>query len=130
MIGLYYSVPARYAANGTWLMRRETIASVRKLRSATDGPYVWADTIVPGQPPTLLGRPVLEIPDMPISGSPAETVIAFGDWNRAYRIFDRVGLEVLRDPYSLARNSIVTFHARRRVGGALVDGAAVKGLSQ
>ena len=57
-------------------------------------------------------------------------VIAFGDWNRAYRIFDRVGLEVLRDPYSLARNSIVTFHARKRVGGALVDGAAVKGLSQ
>jgi HK97 family phage major capsid protein len=110
-------------------MRRETIASVRKLRSATDGPYIWADTLAPGQPPTLLGRPVLEVVDMPIVGSPAETVIAFGDWSRGYRVFDRAATEVLRDPYSLARNSIVCFHARRRVGGALVDGAAVKGLS-
>jgi hypothetical protein len=47
----------------------------------------------------------------------------------AKSLFDRVGLDVLRDPYTKARNSIVTFHARRRVGGALVDGAAVKGLS-
>jgi HK97 family phage major capsid protein len=129
VIGLYYAVPGRYAAAGTWLMRRETIATVRKLRSAADGPYIWVDSIAPGTPASLMGRPVVEMPDMPISGSPAETVIAFGDWSRAYRIFDRVGLEVLRDPYSLARNSIVTFHARKRVGGALVDGAAVKGLS-
>jgi HK97 family phage major capsid protein/HK97 family phage prohead protease len=130
VIGLYYAVPGRYAAAGSWLMRRETIASGRKLRSATDGPYIWADSIVPGTPASLMGRPVIEMPDMPISGSPAEIVIAFGDWNRAYRIFDRVGLEILRDPYTLARNSIVTFHARKRVGGALIDGAAVKGLSQ
>ena len=112
-------------------MRRETIAGVRKLRSDPNGPYIWVDSIAPGTPASLMGRPVVEMPDMQaVGGSPAETVIAFGDWNRAYRIFDRVGLEVLRDPYSLARNSIVTFHARRRVGGALVDGAAVKGLSQ
>jgi HK97 family phage major capsid protein len=130
VVGLYYAVPSRYAANGTWLMRRETIATVRKLRSAADGPYIWVDSIAPGTPASLLGRPVAEVPDMTISGSPAETVIAFGDWNRAYRIFDRVGLEILRDPYSLARNSVVTFHARKRVGGALVDGAAVRGLSQ
>jgi HK97 family phage major capsid protein len=72
---------------------------------------------------------VIEFPDLSIAGaSPVEPVIAFGDFNRGYRIADRIGLEILRDPYSLARNSIVTFHARRRVGGALVDGDAVKGL--
>ena len=98
------------------------------IRSGT-GPYIWVDSIAPGTPASLLGRPVVEMPDMSTVGSPADTTIAFGDWIRAYRIFDRVGLEVLRDPYSLARNSIVCFHARQRVGGALVDGAAVKGLS-
>jgi HK97 family phage major capsid protein len=68
------------------------------------------------------------MPDMELAGSPSDMAVAFGDWGRAYRIFDRVGLEVLRDPYTLARNSIVCFHARRRVGGALVDGSAVRGL--
>jgi len=129
LIDLYHSIPARYAANGTWLMRREMIGSVRKLK-ITDGPYIWQESLQPGNPPSLLGRPVLEMPDMAAdSASPADIVIAFGDWNRAYRIFDRVGLEVLRDPYTEARNSLVVFHARRRVGGALVDGAAVKGLT-
>jgi len=33
-----------------------------------------------------------------------------------YRIIDRVGLTTLRDPYSLATNGQVRFHARKRVG--------------
>jgi HK97 family phage major capsid protein len=69
------------------------------------------------------------MPDMTAVGSPSPAIVAFGDWNRAYRIFDRVGLEVLRDPYTRAKFSIVVFHARKRVGGALVDGQAVRGLS-
>jgi HK97 family phage major capsid protein/HK97 family phage prohead protease len=129
LITLYHSLASVYASRGTWLMRRETIGSVRKLTATGTGTYLWSDSLQPGNPPTLLGRPVVEMPDMPILGSPAEVLVAFGDWSRAYRVFDRIGLEVLRDPYSLARNSIVTFHARRRVGGALVDGAAVKGLT-
>jgi HK97 family phage major capsid protein/HK97 family phage prohead protease len=130
IIDLFYSVPDRYAARGTWLMRRESQGAVRKLRSATDGPFIWADSLIPGQPATLLGRPVLEFPDMAIAGgSPAEPVVAFGDWARAYRVTDRTGLEILRDPYAGARRSVVTFHARRRTGGAVVDGVAVKGLN-
>jgi HK97 family phage major capsid protein len=129
IIDLFYSVPSVYAARGTWLMPRTVIGDIRKLRSAVDGPYVWADSLVPGQPPSLLGRPVVEAPDLTAAGSPSPATVAFGDWSRAYRIFDRVGLEVLRDPYTRARNSIVVFHARRRVGGALVDGEAVRGLS-
>jgi HK97 family phage major capsid protein len=78
----------------------------------------------------LLGRPVLEMPGLAAAGaSPDVVVAAFGDWSSAYRIFDRVGLEVLRDPFTKARYSIVCFHARKRVGGALVRGDAVKGLT-
>jgi HK97 family phage major capsid protein/HK97 family phage prohead protease len=129
IIDLFYSVPSVYAARGTWLMPRTVMGEVRKLRSAVDGPYVWADSLVPGQPPSLLGRPVVEAPDLTAAGSPSPATVAFGDWNRAYRVLDRTGLEILRDPYTAARRSIVVFHARRRVGGALVDGEAVRGLS-
>ena len=69
-----------------------------------------------------------EMPDMTLGGSPSEPVVAFGDWNAGYRILERTGLTILRDPYTRAMQSTVQFHARRRVGGWLVLGEAVKGL--
>jgi HK97 family phage major capsid protein len=105
------------------------MATARKLKATGTGNYLWVESLQPGNPPTILGRPVVEAPDLTATGSPSPAVVAFGDWNRAYRVFDRVGLEILRDPYTAAKRSIVVFHARRRVGGALVDGQAVRGLS-
>jgi HK97 family phage major capsid protein len=54
--------------------------------------------------------------------------IAFGDFNAGYRIYDRVSLAVLRDPYTMAKNSLVRFHARRRVGGDVVRPEAIRKL--
>jgi HK97 family phage major capsid protein len=101
------------------------------MKTSGSNEYIWADSIAVDDPPRILGRPVLEIPAMPNPGSssPAQASVAFGDWNQAYRILDRVNLEVLRDPYTRARNSIVAFHARKRVGGSLVKAEAVRGLS-
>ena len=35
---------------------------------------------------------------------------------RGHRIVDRVGISILRDPYTLATKGQVRFHARKRVG--------------
>jgi HK97 family phage major capsid protein len=131
LIDLYHSVPSVYASSGTWLMNRSTMGAVRKLKVAGSvNPYLWTDSIAPGNPSTILGRPVVEMPGLADPGaSPTVTVVAFGDWNAGFRIFDRTGLEVLRDPFTLARNSLVAFHARRRVGSALIRGDAVAGLN-
>jgi HK97 family phage major capsid protein len=129
LIDLYHSVPAVYANRGTWLMPRSVIGQVRKLKATGTGNYLWAESLQPGNPPSLLGRPVVESPELTAVGSPSPAQVAFGDWNRAYRIFDRVGLQIMRDETSGAKRSVVMFHARRRVGGALVDGQAVRGLS-
>jgi HK97 family phage major capsid protein len=129
LIDLYHGIPSVYSSRGTWLMPRSAMASVRKLKATGTGNYLWVESLQPGNPPSILGRPVVEMPDLTAVGSPSPATVAFGDWSRAYRIFDRVGLEVLRDPYTRARNSIVVFHARKRVGGALVDANAVRGLS-
>jgi HK97 family phage major capsid protein len=130
LIDLYHSVPAVYSANGTWAMDRATFGAVRKLKATGTGNYLWADSLQPGNPPSLLGRPVVEVPGLVTQGgSPSEVVVIFGDFNAAYRVFDRIGLQVMRDPFSAARRSIVTFHARKRVGGALVRGDALRGLS-
>jgi HK97 family phage major capsid protein len=129
LIDLYHSIPSVYADRGTWLMPRSVMATARKLKATGTGNYLWVESLQPGNPPSILGRPVVEAPDLTAVGSPSPATIAFGDWSRAYRIFDRVGLEVLRDPYTAARRSVVVFHARRRVGGAVVDASAVRGLT-
>lgn len=129
LIDLYHAVPSVYARNGTWLMTRATMGTARKLKTTGAGNYLWTESLQPGNPPTILGRPVVEMPGLTGVGSPSGERVVFGDLNQAFRIFDRVGLEVLRDPYTRARFSIVAFHARKRVGSALVNAEAVRGLA-
>jgi len=126
LIDLFYSIKARYRRRGTWTMNSSTIAIVRKLKYP-DGKHLWQDSLAEGQPPTLLGRPVEEFPDLPDPDAEAVPLV-FGDFNRAYRIVQRLALVVLPDRYSKATESIVRFHARMRVGGKLVLPAALRGL--
>jgi HK97 family phage major capsid protein len=125
LISHYYSLPAAYRARGTWLMNGSTLAAVRKLKDGTTGVYLWQPSYQAGQPETLLGRPVIEVPDMADIGSGTEP-IAFGDIATAYRIVDRVALSILVNPYLLATTGITRVHATRRVGAAVVQPAAIK----
>jgi len=130
IVDLFHAVPSVFAQRGAWGMSRATMSAVRKLKSS-NGEFLWAESLTPGNPPTLLGRPVVEFPDLPDIGASGTIVpIVFGDWQTAYRIFDRVGLSVLRDPFSRSANSEVRFLARRRVGGKLVQAEAIRGLEE
>jgi HK97 family phage major capsid protein len=124
LISAMYSLPAAYRGRGTWLMNGSTLASIRKLKDGTTGVYLWQPSYAAGQPETILGRPVVECPDMDDIGSAAEP-IAFGDIGSAYRIIDRLALSILVNPYILATNGITRIHATRRVGGAVVQPAAI-----
>lgn len=127
LISLMYGVKAAYRARGSWLMNGSTIAAVRSLKSATTSEYLFRESFADGVPPTLLGRPVYEVPDMADIGSAALPIL-FGDIATAYRVVDRVGLSLLRDPYTVATSGLVRMHSRRRVGGDLVMPEAVKAL--
>lgn len=61
--------------------------------------------------------------DMPNVGD-GNFPVAFGDFNRGYTIVDRIGIRVLRDPYSA--KPYVLFYTTKRVGGAVVDYDAIK----
>ena len=82
VIDLFHSIPSFTPAKGTWVMRRETIGNIRKLKATGTGNYLWTESLQPGNPPSILGRPVVEMPDLATVGSPADTAIAFGDWNQ------------------------------------------------
>lgn len=119
-----YSLTAFYRNRSTWLMNGTTLAAMRKLKDG-EGRALWAPPLVAGQPEMLLGRPVIEDPEMEDIGSAAEPIV-IGDFETAYRIYDRVALSIMRDPYTQATNGLVRFHARRRVGGGMTMAAALR----
>jgi HK97 family phage major capsid protein len=52
---------------------------------------------------------------MPSIGS-GTIPLAFGDFGSGFRIYDRVGMSMLRNPYTQATSGLTRFHARRRLG--------------
>ena len=54
----------------------------------------------------------------------ANFAVAFGDFRRGYLIVDRIGVRVLRDPYSA--KPYVLFYTTKRVGGGVQDFDAIK----
>ena len=127
LIDLFHAVKAPYRSNGTWVMNSTTVAAIRKLKTG-NGEYLLNMQGINNVPTTtILGRPVVEAPDMPDIGAGTYPV-AFGDFSQGYRVFDRVNLSVLRDPYSVATKGLVRFHARRRVAGGVALAEAIRKL--
>lgn len=126
LIALMYSLPATYRTSGSWVMNGSTLAAIRTLKDG-HGNYLWQPSYQAGQPETILGRPVVEAVDMDDVAADAEPII-FGDFKRGYRIYDRVALDVFADPYSVRIDGLMRYHARRRVGAAVVRPAAFRKL--
>lgn len=126
LVQLYYALKEEYAKNATFLMRRSVLQSVRLLKEATTNQYLWQPGLAAGTPDTLLGVPVKTAADMPAAGVGSLSV-AVADFKRAYLIVDRVGIRILRDPFT--DKPYVKFYTTKRVGGEVVNTDAIKLLS-
>jgi HK97 family phage major capsid protein len=124
IIDLFYAVKTAYAQRGTWCLNRQSLGKVRKLKD-TQGRFLWEPSTQVGTPSSILGAPVCECPDFPDEAANAFP-IGFGDWQRAYTMGDRVGVTITRDPFTLASDGLVKFTARKRVGGQVVLGEAIR----
>jgi HK97 family phage major capsid protein len=122
LINLAYAPKQGYRANGRWVMNRKTESTVRKFKDTT-GTYIWQPGLSAEQPATLFGYPVTEVEDMPDIASNSLS-IAFGDFARGYLVVDRIGVRVLRDPYSA--KPYVLFYTTKRVGGGVQNFEAIK----
>ena len=124
ILNLYYGLKEAYAANATWLMRRATVQKVVLFKDDANH-YIWMPSLVSTMPSTILGRPILECPDMPAVADNAYAV-AFGNFRIGYTIADRLQISILRDPYSQKSSGAVEFTLRKRVGGQVVQAEAIK----
>jgi len=121
VIDLVYALPAKYHKGATLVMNTTTAKAVRKLKD-TDGQYLWQPSIQAGQPPTMMGFPVMlqdDVEEIP-SDSSAKKVMLFGQFRKGYRILDRAGMTLKRLDELYAESGLVGFLGVRRVGGSVV----------
>ncbi|UJW76805.1 phage major capsid protein [Rhizobium sp. SL42] len=122
LMDVIYALKAGHRQNGSFVMSRRTQGEIRKLKDA-DGNYLWQPPARVGDTASLVGFPVAEAEDMPTIAAGA-TAIAFGDFRAGYLVVDRVGVRVLRDPYSA--KPYVLFYTTKRVGGGVQNFEAIK----
>jgi hypothetical protein len=79
-------------------MNRKTQSAIRKFKTS-EGDYIWQPPTTAEAHATLIGFPVVEAEDMPDIAANS-FAIAFGDFQRGYVVVDRIGIRVLRDPFS------------------------------
>jgi len=98
LVNLVYALKATYRNGASFLMNDKTAMTVRKFKTA-EGDWLWRDPSQPEDVPTILGKPVRTDDYTPLVAANAYP-IAFGNFSRAYTIFDRQGIRVLRDPFT------------------------------
>jgi HK97 family phage major capsid protein len=122
LFNLVYALRAGFRQNGKFVMGRRAQSMIRQFKTST-GEYLWAPPPAPNTPATLMNFPVIEAEDMPDPATDAFS-IAFGDFERGYVVVDRLGVRVLRDPYSA--KPYVLFYTTKRVGGGVQNFEAIK----
>ena len=129
LIDLQDALKDRYQANATWLMNKKTFTAIRKLKQGSGGAdryLLWTPEIIGGRlVNTLMGVPVKKCSAMPEMAAGALAVV-YGDIRAAYVIIDRVGVSIMRDPYT--NKPYVNFYTRKRVGGGIRNFEAFKAL--
>lgn len=118
-----YALKEQYLNRGTWLMNRDAVMNAMLLKDG-NGDYIWKPSMLANDPTaTILGAPVRMAADMPIVAAGA-LAVAYADWRETYQIVDRLGITVIRDPYT--KKPYVEFYFRKRVGGDVVNFEAIK----
>ncbi len=124
VIDLKHDVKTAYTRNATFIMNRTTLGSLRKLKTG-DGQYLWQPGIAMGKPNMIDGDPYVEFPDMP-NGGAGLYPLGYGDFRRAYMIVDRIGMFLLKDPYTQATSGNIRLYFRKRTGGQVILAEAIR----
>lgn len=122
LIDLVEAVKADFLSGSVFFLKRSTVKSIRKLVDG-NGNYLWGMGLNGGTSPDLLGYPIVRADDMPTLQAGA-LAVAFGNFREGYRIVDRIGTRILRDPYT--RKGYWRLYTTKRVGGGVKNFDAIK----
>ena len=123
LIGLQNALKSPFQARAVWLMNRTTYGKVTQLMYADNKFNALTPLSINGNALTLLGKKIVLADDIPEVAANALSIV-YGDLSLGYQIVDRVGITMLRDPYSDKPN--VEFYFRKRVGGDVLNTESFK----
>lgn len=124
ILKLINSLDETYQKNASFLMNRRTLATIQNITDSL-GRNIWQGSISEKLPDTIFGIPVFCSSDMPTIAENA-SVIALADFKETYKIVDRHGIMVMKDPYT--EKPFTKFYATKRVGGEVINQEAIKFL--
>ena len=124
IVKLVYSLPTQYQGNARFFANLNTHGTLRLLKDG-QGNYLWQPSYQAGEPATLMGRPLVEMPDLPDIAAGSFSLL-YGDMAETYLIMDRVGVRVIRD--ALTNKPFIGFYTTKRVGGGVKNPDAMKAL--
>jgi len=128
---LLYSLKTAYQGRSVAYCNRLTFRELRKLKDTQDR-YLWEFNNQIGQPATIGGVPVLEMPELVApaangSYTTGDVPIIYGDFNAGYKVVDRMGIVTTRD--NLTQYPDIVYKLKKRSGGGLTKGEAIKKLT-
>lgn len=122
LLNLINSLDDGYLANASFIMNRKTLSLIQGLKDE-EGRFIWNQSLANPLQQTIFGIPVVVssyMPDVEMDN----LAIALGDFKSAYKIVDRAGINLMRDPFT--EKPFVKFYAVKRVGGDVVNPFAIK----
>lgn len=120
---LQSSLKENYQEGAVFLMKRMTWNNSVLSKDGVGQYLINPRFMKEGTDLTLLGRPVVFGNDMQAVAADA-LAVAYGNFKRGYMIVERLGLRILRDPYTSTPQ--VSFKAFKRVGGGVINFEAIK----
>ena len=123
LIEVQNALKEAYQGSAVWGMKRATFGAALQLKGNDN--YFFSPVLLANGQATiqLLGKPVVFMDDMPAVAANALSVV-YADFSMAYTIVDRVGLQVLRDPFT--NKGFITYYTTQRVGGDVTSFDAIK----
>lgn len=117
-----------YQPRAVWAMHRKVwIADVVTLKDDEDRYLLNPLMMFQGADTILLGKKVVLMGDMPSNANAAGAYgIMYGDFKEGYTIVDRIGMRILRDPFT--NKPFIHFYSTKRVGGKVTNFQAIKRL--
>jgi len=119
------SLVEAYQPGASFLMKRDGFTAVSLLKDG-QGRYLLNERLLAeGADIRLLGKPLFFADDMQSIATDSLSV-AYGDYGVGYTIVDRMGIRVLRDPFTA--KPFIKFYTTKRVGGDVSNYQAIKTL--
>lgn len=115
LIDMKFTLKSQYLANARWLMHRDGMKRIRKLKDSTNQ-YLWQPGLSAGEPDMILNLPYTLSEFAPNTWTTGKYVAVLGDL-RFYHIAEALALEIQRLDELYAESNQVGFIGRMEVDG-------------